>query len=288
MDQELLRLIITRVLARITGYSLMQIHSLPIPVGVSNRHLHLSAVDLEALFGTGYQLQWRRDLLQPGQFAAMETVTIAGPKGCIEKVRVLGPVRQQTQVEVSRSDAYKLGFNPPLRESGKLQGSCPVTLIGPRGSVYRKEGLIVAQRHIHMSPAEAVTFGVADGENVQVKTGGERSLVFDRVIVRVSPHFSLEFHLDTDEANAAGISQGDFVHLLTNNAQPVTKNKSNQERTGNKSQNTFLSLITEDTVRSAWKNKTALLAGKNTIITPLARDTIKELGVEVTWGDRHE
>lgn len=287
MDQELLKKIITRVLARITGFSLLRIHPQPIPVGVSNRHLHLSSADLEALFGAGYQLQKGRDLLQPRQFAAMETVSIAGPKGCIEKVRVLGPIRERTQVEVSRTDGYRLGLNPPLRESGKLQGSCPVTLIGPLGSVYLQEGLIIAQRHLHMSPADAVCYGVADGDNIQIRIGGERNLVFDRVKVRVSPDYHLEFHLDTDEANAAGISQGDLVNLLTDDLQSSVINKSAPER-AEKSPETVLSLITEETVRMAWENKTTLLATKSTIFTPLARDTMKELGVEVIWGDRDE
>lgn len=288
MDQQLLQAIITRVLAKITGYSLMRIHPQPLPVGVSNRHLHLSSGDLELLFGSGYHLQLQRDLLQPDQFAALETVNIAGPKGCIEKVRVLGPVRKQTQVEISRSDGYKLGLNPPIKESGKLQGSCGVTLIGPLGSVYLREGLIIAQRHIHMSPDDAVCYGVVDGENVQVKTGGERSLVFDQVIVRVSRKFCLEFHLDIDEANAAGISQGEFVNLLTNNTAVMMANKSLQPKSGQKLQGTPLSLITEDSVRMAWKNKTDLFAIKSAIFTPLARDTMKELGVDVIWGDLHE
>lgn len=281
MDQELLRTIITRILAKITGYSLMPAHPQPLPVGVSNRHLHLSSADLEALFGAGYQLQRQRDLLQPGQFAAMETVNIAGPKGCIEKVRVLGPVRKQTQVEVSRGDGYKLGLNPPIRESGKLQGSCGVTLIGPKGSVHLKEGLIIAQRHIHMSPDDAVHYGVADGENVQVKTGGERSLVFDQVLVRVSRNFNLEFHLDIDEANAAGIRQGDLVNLLTDNSVIEMRNKSVQFKNERKIPDTPFTLVTEEIVRSAWKNKTAILVTDGSIFTPLARDTIKELGMEV-------
>ena len=288
MDHDLLGLIINRVLAKLTGYSLLQIHPQPLPVGVSNRHLHLSAADLETLFGAGYQLQRQRDLQQPGQFVAAETVNIAGPKGCIEKARILGPVRKQTQVEISRSDGYKLGLNPPVRESGNLQGSSGVTIIGPRGAVYLNEGLIVARRHIHMSPDDAVNYGVADGDILQISTNGERSLVFDQVTVRVNPKFILELHLDIDEANAAGINQGDLAHLLTDPSKRAVKNKGSQPQAEKKPTVTPLSLITEDNVRSAWKNKAPLHARKNAITTPLARDTIKDLGVEIVWSDLDE
>jgi len=290
LDQELIQKIIARVLAKITGYSLQRMHPKPIPVGVSNRHLHLSATDLETLFGTGYRLQRFRDLRQPGQFAAVETVNIAGPKGCLEKVRVLGPVRNKTQVEISRTDSYKLGLNPPVRESGDLNESCGVSLTGPCGSVYLNEGLIIARRHIHMSPADAGDYGVKDGDNVQVAIAGERSLVFDRTIVRVDPDFRLELHLDTDEANAAGVDGQSLFYLLTAVPQttPATNSQGNENRLRKNEKSQEVSLITDEAVREAGKNKTKLMATKDTIITPLARDTIKELQVEIIWSDRYE
>lgn len=286
MDQkEILQAIIAKVLAKITGYSLALVHPQPIPIGISNRHIHLSQADLEALFGSGYQLKPQRDLLQPGQYAAGEAVILAGPKGCIERVRVLGPVRKQTQAEISRSDAFRLGVSPPVRESGDLKGSSGVTIIGPKGSVQLKEGLVLALRHIHMAPSDAKAYGVSDGSRVQVKLTGERGVIFDQVSVRVNEQFVLEFHLDTDEANASGVNQGDVAYLLNLNSMTVTRSddppRANTALNAVKAIGDPLTLVTEETVRQAWKNKTALLVKNGGLITPLARDTIKELGVEV-------
>jgi propanediol utilization protein len=177
-----------------------------IPVSVSNRHVHLSEKDLEILFGKGYKLTKIKDLSQPGQFAAKETVIIAGPKGVIEKVRILGPTRKQTQVEVSMTDTYKLGVKAPVRDSGDLIGSAPITIIGPKGSVYLSEGLIIAKRHIHMTTYEASRFNLRDKQIVKVKIVGERGGIFDEVLVRVSDNYALDMHIDTDEANAFGIT----------------------------------------------------------------------------------
>jgi putative phosphotransacetylase len=287
MDQkEILQAVIAKVLAKLTGYSLALVHPHPIPIGVSNRHIHLSQVDLEALFGPGYQLKPQKDLLQPGQYAAGEAVILAGPKGCIERVRVLGPVRKQTQAEISRSDAFRLGVTPPVRESGDLKGSCGITVIGPKGSVQLKEGLVIALRHIHMSPSDAKTYGVADGSRVQVKLAGERGVIFDQVSVRVNEQFVLEFHLDTDEANASGVNPGDAGFLLSCNSMMAPRSDDPPRANTNtavKAMGDPLALVTEDMVRQAWKNKTALLVKDGGLITPLARDTIKELGVEVIF-----
>jgi putative phosphotransacetylase len=185
-----------------------------IPVGVSNRHIHLSQKDVEALFGPGYTLTVMKWLSQPGEFAAQETVTIVGPKNEIRNVRILGPARSQTQVEISRSDSFVLGVKAPLRMSGDLKGTPGIKIVGPKGEITIDEGVIVAQRHIHMTPADAIRFGVADREVVQVKTTGERSLVFGEVIVRVKESYALDFHIDTDEANAAGLKTGDTVELV--------------------------------------------------------------------------
>lgn len=184
-----------------------------IPVGVSNRHLHLSKKDLEALFGPGYELKIMKDLRQPGQYAAEETVTLVGPKGEIDKVRVLGPVRPATQVEVSQTDAVKLGIKAPVRESGDLKGSPALKIRGPQGEVEVAETAILAWRHIHMHTSEAEQLGLKDRDMVSVHIPGDRAVTLHNVIVRVRPDFALEFHVDTDEANACGLKNGDLVEI---------------------------------------------------------------------------
>ena len=185
-----------------------------IPVGISARHVHLSQADLETLFGKGYELHKKKDLMG-GQYAAQECVTIIGTKlRAIENVRVLGPVRKQTQVEVSATDAVRLGVKAPVRLSGDLAGSAPVTLVGPKGAIYLKEGCIVAMRHIHMSPADAQAAGVKNGDIVSVKADNERGTIFNQVAIRVDDSFTLEMHIDTDEANAAKIATGNTVTII--------------------------------------------------------------------------
>lgn len=173
-----------------------------VPVGISNRHIHLCQEDLEAIFGQGYQLTHMKDLSQIGQFACKEVVTIVGPKGAIEKVRVLGPVRNKTQVEILKSDCFKLGIKGVVRISGDLQGSPGLTIVGPKGSVQLKEGAIIAQRHIHMTPEDAQRLGVTDKEIVDIKVDNPRGGIYSNVVVRATNTSSLECHLDTEEANA--------------------------------------------------------------------------------------
>ena len=185
-----------------------------VPVGVSARHIHLTQQDVETLFGKGYKLTKKKDLMG-GQFAANETCTIVGLKlRAIENVRVLGPVRKNTQVEISMTDARKLGVNVPVRESGDTAGSAPIAIVGPAGAIYCKEGCIIAARHIHMSPADAKAAGVADGDYVSVKADNERGTTFDKVKIRVDESFTLEMHIDTDEANASEIGCGDKVTIV--------------------------------------------------------------------------
>lgn len=185
-----------------------------IPVGVSNRHIHLSAQDVEKLFGAGYELTPLKDLSQPGQYACKETLTIIGPSlRPIENVRVLGPVRKNSQVEISRTDSFTLKVKPPVRESGDIAGSAPITVVGPKGTVELKEGCIIANRHIHMSVEDGVKYGVKDGDYVTVDAFGERKTRFYDVQVRVSDKFKLEMHLDTDDANAAGLNGKSFVKI---------------------------------------------------------------------------
>lgn len=186
-----------------------------IPVGVSNRHIHLTHSDVETLFGAGYQLTPLKDLSQPGQYACKETVTIVGPSmRPIEKVRVLGPERSRTQIEISRTDSFQLKVKPPVRESGKVDGSAPLTIIGPCGVLTVSEGCIIANRHIHMSEEDGRRFGIQDGEYVTVDADGARRTRFYDVQVRVNKAFVLEMHLDTDDANAAGLGNGSKVRIV--------------------------------------------------------------------------
>lgn len=178
-----------------------------IPIGVSARHVHLSREHVEVLFGKGYQLNKKKDLMG-GQFAAMECVTLVGTKlRAIENVRILGPERKRSQVEVAKTDAIRLGINPPVRESGDLDGSAPIALVGPKGVLYLEEGCIVAKRHIHMSPADADRFGVKNGQTVKVQFDNGRGGIFDEVLIRVDKSFTLEMHIDTDEANGLGVGK---------------------------------------------------------------------------------
>lgn len=184
-----------------------------IPVGVSNRHVHLSAEDLEKLFGAGYELTKLKDLSQPGQFACKETVTVCGPKGAIEKVRILGPVRKASQIEILAGDCFKLGVKAPVKLSGDLEGTPGVTLVGPKGSVQTKNGVMVAQRHIHMLPSDAERFGVHDGERVCLEVDGERGGILKNTVIRVTDQSGLECHLDMEEANAMGLGSSSTVRI---------------------------------------------------------------------------
>ena len=185
-----------------------------IPVGISNRHIHLSQADLDALFGAGYQLTKIKDLSQPGQYACKETLTIAGPKGAIEKVRILGPVRKETQIEVLAGDSFKLGASGAVRMSGDLAGTPGITLIGPKGSVQTKEGLIVAQRHIHMTLADASRLGVKNGDIVDIKVTGPRGGVLSNVAIRANDSSALECHIDTEEANGLGLTSKSTITIV--------------------------------------------------------------------------
>ncbi len=180
----------------------------------SARHVHLKREDVEALFGNGYTLRKKRDLLQPGEFLTEEKVAVTGPRGTVERVSVLGPERKASQAEVSMTDARALGLAAPVRLSGDVAGSAPVRLTGPAGSVELAEGCIVAKRHLHITPADAEAFGIDGRETVRIKVGGERGLVFEEVAVRVSENFFTEVHLDYDEMNAAGLSGEVYGEIL--------------------------------------------------------------------------
>lgn len=185
-----------------------------VPVASSARHVHLCRTDAERLFGAGYRLQRLKELSQPGQFACREQVTVVGPKGQLERVRVLGPERKATQVEVSLTDTFALGIKAPVRMSGKTQGTPGCTLIGPAGRLELSEGVIVAARHLHLSAAQAALFGLKDGQTVRLRAEGERATVLENVIVRAGDGHDMEVHIDTDEANAIAMAGSTMMEIL--------------------------------------------------------------------------
>ncbi len=187
----------------------------PVPVEVSAHHVHLSRAHVEALFGPGRRLTPLHDLSQPGQFACQEQVNLIGPRGRVDRVRVLGPERAETQVEISMTEQFKLGIHPPIRQSGDIAGSPGCTLEGPMGSVSLQEGVICAQRHIHLSPEESLRMGLRDKDMVSVSITGDRELTFGDVLVRVHPSFKMAMHIDTDEANAGNVAAGATGYVMS-------------------------------------------------------------------------
>lgn len=184
-----------------------------VPTGISARHIHLSRTDLDMLFGPGYRLTPMKALSQPGQFACEEQVTVAGPKGNISKVRILGPERHQSQVELSFSDCRTLGISAPVRTSGHLDHTPGITIQGPKGMITLSQGVIIADRHIHMTPADAKWFGVKDQERVNVIIDGPKGGILSQVVIRISNNAQLDFHVDTDDANAFQLKQGQWVTI---------------------------------------------------------------------------
>ncbi|WP_302485596.1 phosphate propanoyltransferase [Megasphaera sp.] len=210
MCQEMATILTEKILESVQHYE-----NFRIPIGVSNRHVHVSRADLDRLYGKDYALTRKSELGQPGQFAANETVTLQGPKGTFEHVRILGPVRSQSQVEISKTDSFRLGVKAPIALSGHLQGTPGITLIGPRGTVDLPCGVIIAKRHIHMTPAQAAARHLKDGQIVDVETFGERRGILGDVIIRVSDTAGLEMHIDVDEANACSLSNHDYVMICS-------------------------------------------------------------------------
>ncbi|MEZ4394548.1 MAG: acetate/propionate family kinase [Polyangiales bacterium] len=210
-DEE--RMIAREVMRCLRGptAAIRSVQARPIPVGVSVRHVHLSAKDCAALFGEGYELSHRRDVTQKGQYVTRETVDLVGPKGEIRGVAIINPLRSETQVELARTDAFVLGVKPPLRESGQLDDTPGITLRGTKGEVRLPRGVILAQRHVHMSPDDARTYGVKDKDVIRVQADGDREMEMGDVLVRVREDFVLDMHIDTDEANAAGLHNDSVV-----------------------------------------------------------------------------
>lgn len=185
-----------------------------VPVSISARHLHLQQEHVELLFGKGYELTKYKEISQPGQYACNEKVTLKGPKGTIENVRVLGPLRKHTQVEISRTDARKIGVTPPVRNSGNIAGSAGITLIGPIGSISLQEGCIIADRHIHMTPKDADEFAVKDKQRVSVLIEGAKGGVMGQVTIRVNDRYALDMHIDTDDANAFDLKGNEWLKII--------------------------------------------------------------------------
>lgn len=275
----------------------------PIRAGISARHVHLSMEHLEALFGPGHSLHPKRDLSQPGQYAAQETCVVAGPGGAFANVRVLGPVRDFTQVEISASDCRTLGVPAQVRHSGDTQGTPGCVLVGPAGSVRLEQGVIVAARHIHMTNSDAALLGLADKASVPVLAGsGSRLTVFVNVMVRVNDNYRLELHLDTDEANASGLSSDDIVWIIDATGPmagataqglptavgpaPVRLVQADATSQGIAVVPAIMDLtdrklITEDDVIAAWRQGVTIRARSGTLLTPLADDARKERRVEL-------
>lgn len=205
--ENLLNEIVQEVISRVKKEAFIEVEA-------SGRHVHLSEEDVEKLFGKGYTLTKLRDLSQPGQYACKERVTITGPKGSIKNVIVLGPCRKETQVEVSLTDGSSLGVKAPIKQSGDLKNTLGIKISTEHGEVSLDKGLMVAKRHIHITPSDAAKFNVCDNEVVQVKVFGQRPLIFDDVVVRVNENFNTYMHIDYDEANACGFSKGTMAKII--------------------------------------------------------------------------
>ncbi len=216
MNQQELQHTVERVVRQVVEEMLKEQDSERIPIGISARHMHITQEHLELLFGPGARLTKLKDLPQPGEFAANETVTIVGPnRRVFEKVRILGDIRKFSQLELSYTDGIYLGMKLPHRLSGNTKGSAPITVVGPKGALMLPEGAIRAMRHIHMSPQHAARFGVKHGDMVNIRTSGEMAVTFAQVMIRVAENLNLYMHIDTDEANAAGMtSENSFGYLV--------------------------------------------------------------------------
>ena len=283
MDEQMIRTIVEQVLHQFSVVSSAYEYG-KIPIAISARHVHLKHSDVEILFGKGYQLTEKEPLSQPGQYACHEQVMIVGPKGVLSNVRVLGPSRNLTQVEVSATDARSLGIQAPLRLSGNIDGSAPVTLVGPKGSLILTTGLIIAAAHIHMSPAEAQQFHVQDGETVNIEVCSERPIIFSNVKIRVNERFRLEMHIDTDEGNAAmlgSFGQG-ILHKVNPTHQQATMPNIPQQAVVPSTEVITITkrLLSEADVQKL-KEVRELHISKQTIVTALAYETAKRKGIKI-------
>lgn len=220
-ERELIRHVTEQVIRKLMETE----QDLLVPVGISNRHVHLDREDMDALFGPGSELTVKKTVKQPGQFAAEQTVTLTGPRGEIGNVRILGPLRKETQVEVSMSDARKLGVDAAIRLSGDTRGTPGIEITGPRGKVTKDSGVIVALRHIHMHTSMAEREGFRDGDPVDVRSDGVRAGVMSDVPLRVSDNAAYEMHIDVEEANAFSVKNGDFLRIIRKDRQQAGKER---------------------------------------------------------------
>lgn len=266
-----------------------------VPVAISARHVHLSHQDLETLFGAGYRLTPFKALVQPGQFASKEQVTLAGPKGRLEKVRIIGPVRKATQVELSMTDTIGLGIkNCPIRMSGDIEGTPGIRIIGPRGEVAAEHGVIVARRHLHLSEAQARAYGIHNGQVVSLRVTGPRPCILGDVVCRTGEGHELEFHVDTDEANGCCLKNEDLLEvLISGEAQLTSKAVCGQARTEQDEpllqERAVLDLVTERDINDARnRGEKKIFCGMRALITPSALDRSSELGVEIARVKRNE
>lgn len=248
------------------------------PVAISARHIHLSKNDFEHLFGLGKTMTRKKDLSQPSQFACEETVELAGPKGSIKKVRVLGPPRNETQAEISVSDSFLLGIKPEIRMSGNIEATPGCTIIGPSGRMTIHRGVIVAARHVHLSEEQAAVYKLKEGDVISVKTPSPRKSIIGNIAVRISKNFDLEIHLDTDEANGNGILCGTILEASGKGTMPEEAQASPQNAASPGT--AALELITERDINNALaRGETAIYCSAKGFISPAARDRAKEKGI---------
>ncbi len=279
MNEQTIMQIVNDVIAELLPKKEAASTSYEIPIGISARHIHLQQEHVEQLFGKGAKLSVKKMLAQPGQFAAHETLQVVGPKGSIQNVRVLGPARTFTQIEISHTDAIALGIQPPLRESGEIAGSASCILVGPRGSLILQEGVIIAQAHIHMAPADAQQLGVQNGQYVSVKVQGRRPITFEQVKIRVADHYQLEMHIDTDEANAGFIQQGVTGSIITGKMAGEPYNNFVRPPIEIKQK-----IITANDV-SRYQGETVIVP-KEARLTALAKEAVEKLEIELQFHEK--
>lgn len=255
----------------------------PVPAEISARHVHLTQRDVEALFGAGHTLTPKRDLSQPGQFLCEERVTVLTAKGEFKNVAILGPVRKDTQVELSLTDARSLGVSAPVRQSGDVANSGAVYLLAENAMLEAKNSAIVAQNHIHMTPADAARYGVTDGQKVKVRMATSRPVTFDDVVIRVSEKFALAMHIDFDEANACGFSKGDKAYLIGGSGAvadsagcPCEQQKAAAPVAAAAAYQWKSRLVTEAVAKQLAAQATGpVLLPENAILTPIAKDVFR-------------
>lgn len=263
------------IVLRMVLSELAKTGDLRVPVNSSNRHIHLSQIDADALFGVGYTFEKTKDLIQPGQFACREQVSMVTEAGSLT-LRVVGPIRKETQIELSLSEAVKLKIEPIVRLSGSIEGTPGCMLKNGERQKRLDRGVIVAARHLHMSPDEAAAYGLTQGDTLALEVSGQRAAILQNVIVRTGPAHVLEAHIDREEANAAGLADGQLCRILKQSS------VHRPERPAPSAQGKGKALLGEDEVlAAAHKGLKALRVGRNVIITPLARDAAWEKGIEL-------